>query len=334
MEVSVRKYTIVLPDEATFNRNDIDISVLEEFGTVINYPLTEPEELADRIKSADIILCNKSLVNRETVSDAKNLKYVGITATGYNNVDLEYTNSRNIIVSNVPGYSTDSVAQHTFALILNHYNRVSEYEDFVSKDGWKKSKTFSPFIYEMHELCGRTIGIIGFGEIGQKVADIARAFSMKILVYSRNDDKVKNILQEKFYGYQNICYAELEEIAAKSDIVTVHCPLNKESDKMINDTFLKNCKKNCYFVNTARGGVVDEKALIKALNEEWIAGAGIDVLNNEPMLSECELQKAKNITITPHVAWAPLETRQRLFDMVVENLRAFVNGCPENVVRK
>lgn len=330
----MNKFRIVLPDEATFNRNDIDISVLEEFGTVDRYQLTHPDELADRIISADIVLCNKSLVNRETIGNAKNLKYVGITATGYNNVDLEYTNSRNIIVSNVPGYSTDSVAQHTFALILNHYNRISEYEHFVKEDGWKNSKTFSPFIYEMHELCRRTIGIIGFGAIGQKVAEIARAFSMNILVYSRNADRVKGLLNEKFSGYNNIFYADIEEIAVKSDIITVHCPLNKESDKMINNKFLGKCKRNCYFVNTSRGGVVDEAALLRALNEEWIAGAGIDVLNNEPMLSDCELQKAKNITITPHIAWAPLETRQRLFDMVVENLRAFVNGCPVNVVKK
>lgn len=328
-----KEYTIVLPDEATFNRNDIDISVLEEFGKVVHYPLTEPGELSERVKDADIILCNKSMINKQTVVNAKNLIYVGITATGYNNVDLEYTNARNIVVSNAPGYSTDSVAQHTFALILNHYNRVAEYKQFVEEDGWKKSKTFSPFIYEMHELCNRTIGIIGFGTIGQKVAEIAKAFSMNILVFSRNSEKVNDILEQKFNGYPLIKYATIEEIAGNSDIITIHCPLNRASKKMINKGFLRMCRKNCYIVNTSRGGVLDEIDFAQALNEEWIAGAGIDVLENEPMLKDCILQKAKNITITPHIAWAPLETRQRLFDLVVDNLRAFLDGHPQNVVK-
>lgn len=330
----MRTHTIVLPDEATFNRDDIDISILEEFGRVIRYPLTEPQELSGRLKEADIVLCNKSLINRHTAEEAENLKYVGITATGYNNVDLNYTNAKNIVVSNVPGYSTDSVAQHTFALILNHYNRLSAYEGFVQEDGWKKSKTFSPFVYEMHELCNQTIGIIGFGMIGQKVAEIAKAFSMNILVYSRNSGKVNVLLKEMFNGYTHIRYATVEEIAKNSDIITIHCPLNQDSEKLINEDFLNQCKKNCYLVNTARGGVIEENALAKALNEEWIAGAGIDVLENEPMAWDCVLQNAKHITITPHIAWAPLETRQRLFDRVVDNLRAFLDGYPKNVVRK
>ena len=228
----------------------------------------------------------------------------------------------------------ETFAQHTFALIMNYYNKVAMYDNFVKDNGWKNSKIFSPFIYNMSELADKTIGVIGFGSIGQKVSEIAKAFNMNIIAFSRNETNVNNIIKEKFNGYSNIRYGSIDDIAKNSDIITVHCPLNKASEKMINEEFLSKCKKNCYFVNTSRGGVVDENALCKALNNGVIAGAGIDVLTTEPMAEDCELLHAKNITITPHVAWAPLETRERLLNIVKDNLRAFINGEPKNVIKQ
>lgn len=326
------KLTIVLPDCDTISKGDLDLTTLSELGNVVTYSLTKREELPQRLENADVILCNKILLNEDSLKKATKLKYIGLFATGYNNVDLEYTNSRNITVCNAGSYSTDAVAQHTFALIMNYYNKVAMYDNFVKDDGWKNSKIFSPFIYNMCELSGKTIGIIGFGSIGQRVCEIAKAFNMKIIAFSRNEKNVNRIIEEKFNGYGGIRYGNIDDIAENSDIITVHCPLNKASEKMINEDFLNKCKKNCYFVNTSRGGVVDEKALCKALNNDVIAGAGIDVLTVEPMSSNCELLNAKNITITPHVAWAPLETRERLLSIVKDNLKAFIDGKPKNVV--
>ena len=184
----------------------------------------------------------------------------------------------------------------------------------------------------MNELSGKTIGIIGFGSIGQKVARIALAFNMNVIAYSRNINKVKDIIVEEFQDKRNISYGSINDICLKSDIITLHCPLNSESERMINKDFLNNCKKTCFLVNTARGGLIDENALLNALNNEVIEGAGIDVLTEEPMLFNCSLVGAKNITITPHIAWAPLETRQRLLEIVINNLRKYLEGKPINVV--
>ena len=328
------KLTIVLPDCDTISKGDLDLSSLSEFGDVITYPLTKREELPERLEEADVILCNKILLNEDSLRNATKLKYIGLFATGYNNVDLEYTNARNITVCNAGSYSTDAVAQHTFALIMNYYNKVAKCDNFVKDNGWKNSKIFSPFIYNMSELADKTIGVIGFGSIGQKVCEIAKAFNMNIIAFSRNEQNVNNIIKKKFNDYSNIRYGSINDIAKNSDIITVHCPLNNASEKMINEEFLSKCKSNCYFVNTSRGGVVDEHALCRALNNGVIAGAGIDVLTTEPMAEDCELLHAKNITITPHVAWAPLETRERLLNIVKDNLRAFINGEPQNVIRQ
>lgn len=326
------KLKIVLPDAKTLTRGDLDLSPLEKYGEVILYDASEMVDFEEIFRDADVILCNKTVLNRDTLKNATKLKYIGITATGYNNVDLEYTRKRGIVVSNTAGYSTEAVAQQTFAYILNHYNQVIKYSSFVNEDGWKNSDTFAPFVFEMHELYNKTIGIIGFGSIGQKVAKIAEAFSMNILVYSRNKEKVGSIINDKFSNCNSIKYASINEVVEKSDIVTLHCPLNHESENLINEELLRKFKKNAYLINTARGGIVDEAALKKALCEGWIAGAAIDTLPIEPMSDNCILQNVENLIITPHVAWAPLETRQRLFDIVVENLEAFLEGNPKSVV--
>ena len=213
------KLKIVLPDAKTLTRGDLDLSTLEKYGEVVLYDASKMADLEEIYEDADVILCNKTVLNRDTLKNATKLKYIGITATGYNNVDLEYTRERGIVVSNTAGYSTEAVAQQTFAYILNHYNQITKYNSFVNEDGWKKSETFAPFVFEMHELYNKTIGIIGFGSIGQKVAKIAEAFSMNILVYSRNKEKVGSIINEKFSNCNSIKYASINEIVEKSDIV-------------------------------------------------------------------------------------------------------------------
>ena len=326
---------IVLPDTNNVTYGDIDFSPLNKYGNVTTYEISETSELADRLADADIVLCNKTLLNRQTLEKATHLKYIGLFSTGYNNVDLAYAKEKGIRVCNAANYSTDSVAQHTFALILNFYNKIREYATFTEQGEWKKCKTFTRFAYEMHELKGNTLGIIGYGNIGKQVSKIALAFGMNVLVSSRHKDVVNEYLVKEFhkeYESGEIKFADISDIQRESDIITLHCPLNQDNEKMIDETFLSKCKSNLLLINTARGGLVDEEALIDALNTKKIAGAGIDVIDVEPMSEDCILIGGKNLTITPHIAWAPLETRQRLVDIVCHNLQAFLGGKPENVI--
>lgn len=326
---------IVLPDLKTLTDGDLDISVLEQYGEVITYPLSEYAQIGERIADADIVLCNKTPMNIETLKNASKLQYIGLFATGYNNVELNYTNANNITVCNAGSYSTEAVAQHTFALLLNYYGRVREYSSYVSSGQWKHSDIFCSFAYPMQEMADKILGIIGFGSIGQRVAEIALAFRMKVKVYSRNAEKAEQTIKTLFpnaYEAGMIMAADLDNLVSTSDVVTVHCPLNPQSKKMINTDLLKKFKSTAYFINTSRGGVVDEDALYDALEQEWIAGAALDVMQTEPMPKNCRLFGAKNLVITPHVAWAPLETRQRLLDIAVDNLEQYLNGTPKNVI--
>lgn len=328
---------IVLPDIKTLTDGDLDLSVLEQFGEVIAYPLTKYEEIAGRIADADAVLCNKTLMNAETLKDAGKLKYIGLFATGYNNVDLDYTNAHNITVSNAGSYSTEAVAQHTFALLLNYYGRIREYAEYTASGGWKRSDIFCSFAYPMQEMAGKTLGIIGFGSIGQRVAEIALAFRMKVLVTSGTRTKAEKICRESFirpYGEGMIRVTDLETLVSESDVVTVHCPLNDRSERMIDRSLLEKFKSSAYLINTSRGGIIDEEALYHALEEGRIAGAALDVMQTEPMPDNCRLSGVRNLVITPHVAWAPLETRQRLLDIAVENLDGYRKGTPRHVIQK
>lgn len=316
---------IVILDAATLTiNNDIDFSIFDRFGEVKIYDFTKDEEIPERIKDADVILCNKSSMSEKNLSGAKNLKYVGLFATGYNNVDLEYTRKKGITVCNAGSYSTEAVAQHVFAFILHYYNTISRYDEFVKNKGWINTNKFSPFM-EMKELFGKTIGIIGYGSIGQKVAVIANAFGMNVLAYSRS------ALKEKIQS-DEVTYATVDEILGKSDIVTIHCPLNKDSEKMCNKEFFTKMKKDSLFINTSRGGVVNQKDLMWALNNNVIQYAALDVIEKEPMPEDCKLIETKNLVITPHAAWAPLETRERLIKIVSKNLQKWVAGTPINVI--
>ncbi|MCR5791928.1 MAG: D-2-hydroxyacid dehydrogenase [Lachnospiraceae bacterium] len=313
---------IVILDAITLTLdNDMDFSVLEQYGDLQIYDFTRDEQVAERIKDADVVLCNKTPMSQDNLKDAKNLKYIGLFATGYNNIDLEYTNERNITVCNAADYSTESVTQHVFALILELYNRVGVYNEFVQNQGWMNTDRFSPFL-DMQELFGKTIGIIGYGSIGRNVAKIAGAFGMNVVAYSRS-------LQKSGEGMQRM---EIDELLKVSDIVTMHCPLNKDSENMCNRDFFGKMKKDAIFINTSRGGIVEEDALVEALNSGSIKAAAVDVIYKEPMEKDSPLLGVKNLIITPHVAWAPLETRTRLFGIVAGNLKNWMDGNPTNVV--
>lgn len=311
---------VLFDSNAVTYEGDVDLSVFSRLGEVTSYKVGDEHLVKERIMDADIVICNKTPMTRENLVAAKNLKYIGLFATGYNNVDLEFCDNAGITVCNAGSYSTDAVAQHTFALILNRYSRVAEYNALVKKGGWIKSPTFSPFVLPTQEIAGKTIGIIGYGSIGQAVAEIALAFKMKVLVFNRSkkqDDRVE--------------FVAFEELLSRSDVISAHCPLNEQSKGMFNKDAFDKMKDGAFFVNTSRGPVVDEQALREALDSGKITAA-VDVLEYEPMREDCALIGADGITITPHVAWAPQTTRQRLVDIVYENLDGFLNSKPQNVV--
>ncbi len=311
---------VLFDSDAVTYEGDIDLGIYNRLGDVEVYKVGDTHLVKERIENADIVLCNKTPMTAENMKEAKNLKYIGLFATGYNNVDIDYCDKAGITVCNAGSYSTDAVAQHTFALILNRFSRVAEYDAFVKNDGWINSPTFSPFVLPTEEIAGKTIGIIGYGSIGKAVAEIALAFKMKVLVFNRSkkqDNRVE--------------FVSFDQLLEKSDVVTAHCPLNEQSKGMFNKKAFDKMKKGAFFVNTSRGPVVDEKALRDALDCGKITAA-VDVLEYEPMRRDCVLANAHGLTITPHVAWAPLTTRQRLVDIVYENVESFINGKPQNVV--
>ena len=312
---------IVLTDAQTVLDNLVDATALKELGEVIEYGLLKYEEVAEKIADADIVICNKTKLDSHTLRLAENLKYIGLFATGYNNIDIDYCREHNFAVCNAGSYSTNAVAQHTFALILEHYNNTAKYNQFVQDGKWKRSKTFSPFVYPLSELAGKTLGIVGLGSIGQAVAKIANAFEMNVIAYNRSPREIENVKM-----------VSLDELLSKSDIVSVHCPLNSESEHMFNKETFAKMKKGALFVNTARGGVMVEQDLFNALESEHLGGAAIDTLAVEPMEEDCILMNAKNCIITPHIAWAPVETRVRLMNIVVDNIKNFLNGTPTNKV--
>lgn len=310
---------IVLTDAQTVLDNLVNADILKQFGEVEEYGLLRYDEVAEKIADADMVVCNKTLLDKNTLRLAKNLKYIGLFATGYNNIDIEYCKAHNIAVCNAGSYSTNAVAQHTFALILEHFNNTSNYNKYVQDGRWKRSKTFSPFVYPLSELAGKTLGIVGFGNIGRAVAKIANAFEMRVIAYNRSEKQA-----------DGVAFVSFETLLEQSDVVSVHCPLNSESQDMFDKNAFAKMKKGALFVNTARGGVMVEQDLLDALQSEHLGGAAIDTLKVEPMEEDCILMGAKNCIITPHIAWAPVETRVRLMNIVADNISAFLNGTPQN----
>lgn len=313
---------IVILDSETVTRNDVSLEGITSLGDTEVFGYTPNESVTEHIGDADAVICNKCLITDEVFEKCKNLKYVGLFATGYNNVDLESAKKHGAVVCNVPAYSTNAVAQHTFAFMLNHCNKIAEYAQTVDNGSWVNYKLFSYFGIPTYELAGKTIGIVGYGDIGKKVAQIAKTFDMNVVTYTRSPQKVTD--DTKVYTF--------DKLLEVSDFVSLHCPLTKDNEKMINADALRKMKSTALLINTARGGLVDEQALADALNNGEIAGACIDALTYEPMREDCPLRNAKNCTITPHVAWAPKETRERLLEKVAENLKCFIDDRPINVV--
>ncbi len=300
---------------------DIPVSKLEELGEVKIIPLTKPEETAENIGDADIVLCNKVLITREVMDACPNIKYIGLFATGYNNVDIACAAEKGIVVCNAGQYSTNAVAQQTFAYILDHFSRIRDYDSAVKAGEWERSPAFSYFPIPTSELAGRTLSIVGYGSIGRKAAEIGHAFGMNIVVSTRT------VPADCPYEVTDIFTA-----AEKADVLTFHCPLTEQTKGIVSRELLSHMKSSAMLINTARGGIVCEADLAEALNTGKIAAAYLDVLDKEPMSPDTPLKNAKNCTITPHTAWAPLETRQRLVDIVCSNIRAWQNGAPENKV--
>ena len=313
---------ITVLDKISFTIGDIDLSPLNSLGSVEYYDVLSSSEVKRVLQDTDIVVCNKTVFDKEMILSLPKLKYIGLTATGYNNVDIEYANKRGITVCNVPNYSTVDVAQHVFAFLLHYANKISEYDASVKDGDWLKSKTFCYFDTPIVELYNKTMGIVGFGNIGKKVANIASAFGMKVLVYSRT---------KKQSEYE---FCSKEELFKRSDFISLHCPLNEETSRLINKETLSLMKPTSVLINTSRGGVIDEYALKEALEQGKIKHALLDVLTIEPMNKDCPLIGVKNVTFTPHVAWAPVECRQRLVEIVAQNVKAFIDGNPQNVVNK
>ncbi len=313
---------ILIADCSTLaQNNDLPLTVFQEYGDVIYNPNISRDELLNTVHEYDMILCNKTVIDKAVFERAEKLKYIGLFATGYNNIDIVCAKERNITVCNAGSYSTSAVAQQVFAYILNHYNAINQYNDYVQNGGWQQSPTFSVLCFPTDELKDKTIGIIGYGSIGKRVAEIALAFEMNVLVYTRtpkSDNRVN--------------FVSLDELLSTSDIITPHCPLNEQSRELFNKNTFAKMKDGAFFINTARGGVVNENDLAQALKSGKLSGAAIDVLTEEPMKKDCELKGIPNLIITPHTAWAPLETRKRLLCIVEDNIKAFLNGNPKNKV--
>lgn len=303
---------IVLLDGYTINPGDLSWKRLELMSDKFTvFDKTPPERVASRIGLCDVLMTSKCQITREIMANAPNLKYIGLTATGYNNVDVKAAADLGIAVTNVPSYATDAVAQHTMALILEITNNVGLHNRSVQEGEWTSSKYFCYWKKPVTLLAGKSIGIIGYGEIGKKVAELAKAFGMTVNIYSRDP-----------------------EAAVKSDYVSLHCPLTPENEKMVNTQFLVNMKPGAVLINTARGGLVDERALADALKAGFIAGAATDVLTTEPPEEDCPLIGLDNCILTPHMAWAPKEMRQLVIDTLADNLAAWLDDRIVNRVER
>lgn len=306
---------------------DMDLSFFDSLGEVVKYSNSNPEENADRTKDADIIIVNKIPMNARSLDKAERLKLICLTATGTNIVDFDYTNSRGITVTNVKGYSTQSVIQHTFALFFYLYEKLSYYDNFVKSGSYIKNDVFSHFTKKFHELAGKTWGIIGLGEIGRGVAEVAKLFGCKIIYYSTSG-KNSNAAYER---------VDLDTLLTSSDVISIHAPLNDGTRDLIGEDQLRKMKKEAILLNLGRGPIVNEHALTKALKEDWIGGAGLDVLTREPMAADnplIEIQDSTKLIITPHIAWATVEARQRVGQEVYQNIVAYQKGEERNVVRE
>ena len=311
---------LAILDAHADNPGDLSWDSFKEFADVVLYDRTSSNDVINRIGDADAIFVNKVQITEEILQKAPKLKYIGVCATGYNVIDLDACSKRNIIVTNIPAYSTNAVAQHVFALITNFSNNISLHNQSVHAGEWIQSPDFVYWKEPLFELAGKTLGIFGYGEIGSKVAEIGKAFGMKIICNTRT----KKPGMPEFVSF--------EELLKEADILTLHAPLTDLTKNIIDKESLSLMKKSAYLINTARGGFVVEKDLAECLKAGGIAGYAADVIATEPMLPDCPLLNCPNCVLTPHIAWAPKETRKRLLDIAYENFKAWIDGHPINVV--
>lgn len=315
---------IVILDGYGLNPGDLSWSQLETLGDVVVYPRTAPEDVEERSKDAEIILTNKVVLSDATISKLKKLKYIGVLATGYNIVDVKAASSKGIIVTNIPSYSTDSVAQMTFAHILNITNRIGHYAEENRKGRWSSNPDFCYWDNDLMELSGKTIGIVGLGNIGLRVARIARDFGMDVFAYtSKNKADLPDGIQK----------TTLEGLYGISDVLTLHCPLTAGTKEFINKNTISKMKHGAILINTGRGQLVNEQDVANALKSGQLGGYGADVLCKEPPSIDNPLLKAPNAFITPHIAWATKDARLRLMSIAVNNLKCFITNKPVNIVK-
>lgn len=320
------KMKITVLDGYTTNPGDLSWDEISRLGELTVYDRTPRELTAERSAGSEILLTNKTVLNNELLRSLPRLRYVGVLATGYNVIDTDEARRLGITVTNIPAYSTGSVAQLTFALILELCFHVQRHSDSVMEGKWTGSVDFTFRNYPLTELAGKTIGIIGFGNIGRKVCEIAMAFGMKVLASSRSGKDTP-----EYPGFE---LTDTDDLLSRSDIVSIHCPLTPQTAGMINMNRLRLMKKSAFLINTSRGPIIVEKDLADALNEGSIAGAGLDVMAEEPPRAGNPLLTARNCIITPHIAWATTESRKRLLDQAAGNIKAFLSGSPVNVVSK
>lgn len=313
---------IVVLDGYTLNPGDLSWEGIKELGECTIYDRTPPEKTVERAKAAEAVFTNKVVFNREVIQKLSGLKFIGVLATGYNVVDLDAATEAGIVVTNIPAYSTASVAQMVFAHILHIVQNISKHADSVKKGDWANSIDFSYHLTPQTELAGKTLGIIGFGQIGQAVAKIALAFGMNVIFHNRSKKETE----------LNARQVDLDALLAESDFISINCPLTEENAGFINKAAIEKMKTSAILINTGRGPLINENDLAGALNNGRIAGAGLDVLSTEPPSPDNPLLSAKNCFITPHIAWATTEARKRLMEIATENLKAFIDGKPKNKV--
>lgn len=313
---------IVILDWSTMcSGNDLSPDIFREFGEVSAYSLTSPEEVVPRINDAEIVLCNKVVITKEIMDSCPNLRYIGLFATGFNNIDTAYAAEKGITVCNAGQYSTNAVAQQVFAYILDYCSRIRDYDSSVKSGEWEASPCFSYFPIPITEIAGKTLSVIGFGSIGKRVAELGKAFGMNVIISTRTTP-------------QNCPYevCDLDTAVKNADFLTFHCPLTDKTKGIVNADMLGNMKNSAVLINTSRGAVVNEGDLTEALNSGKIAAAYLDVLEKEPISPDTPMKSAKNCVITPHTAWAAYETRVRLLNIVSNNIRCWINGEPQNKV--
>jgi len=317
---------IVILDHPRENEGEIDWGKFDEYGKITRYSRTLPERVVERIGDADVVFLNKTVVTKEQMEQCPNLKFISVIGTGYNTVDVDGARELNIPVSNVPAYGTEAIGQHAIALLLETTNHVGHHDAEVRKGRKNDANDWCFWDYSPIELENKTIGIVGLGRIGQITSKVAQAFGMKVLAY----DSYKNEALEN----ENCHYADLDTVLAKSDVISLHCPLFPETENLINKDTIAKMKDGVIIINNSRGALIVEEDLADALNSGKVYAAGLDTVRNEPISMDNPLLTAKNCYITPHISWAAVECRQRLIDYSLDNLKAYLEGKPTNVVNE